>query len=570
MEPTRCALFLRNIHLFHDLKDEQLLKVAEKFSEASFDADEFILRQGTAADSFYIIYSGKVRVFRSRDGREQELAALVAGDYVGEMELFSHHGRSANVTALTPSLLLRLSKKDFEEILKQYPSVRPNLDVSVESRKLARTLRFKWIRSNEVVYFLARKHPFFLFSVLIAPLLALFLPFFLFLWSGIAQSTTATAFGAMSLLVILGWGIWNAIDWGNDYYIVTNQRVVWMEKVIGIYDSRTEAPLSTILSVGVESDMIGRIFDYGNVIVRTFVGAIPFKFVNHPNQAAHMVEEYWKRTQQESTVAEKEAFKTALRQRLGLLETSKGEPEPPKPEKPTAFPRLYKPNILKIIGANLFKLRFEEGATITYRKHWFVLIRQIGLPSLFLFVLVGMTIARLATLASSPDLSFVQALPDGSRGVDTIATSLLLLIVPFFGWWLYQYIDWTNDIFRVTSDQIMDIDRKPFGTEERRAAPLDNILSTEYKRTGVIGYVFNFGTVYISVGGTLLAFEDVMDPAGVQSDIDRRRMARIESRKQDELNSERNRMADWISTYHTNVENLRLEQEIKDAKSKSE
>jgi len=542
------------------------MKVVEKINEVSFDTGEVILEQGSAADSLYLIYSGKVRVFRSRDGKEQELATLVAGDYVGEMEMFTHHGRSANVTALVPSLLLRFSKKDFQEILKQYPLLKPNLEVSIESRKLARTLRFKWLRSNEVIYFLARKHPFFLFKVLLAPILTLFLPVFLFVWSGFTQSTVAVTFSVMALLAIVGWGIWSAVDWGNDYYVVTNQRVVWMEKVIGIYESRTEAPLSTILSVGVESDMVGRIFDYGHVIVRTFVGAIAFRFVNHPNQAAHMVEEYWKRIKQESSMAEKEAFKTAMRDRLGLLPPAASEQAPKKPEDTPTFPRLYKPGILKIIGANLFKLRFEEGATITYRKHWFVLLRQIGFPSIFLIVLIGFTFARLATLANTPGLALLQPLPEGGYGLDTIAVSLPMLMAPFLGWWMYQYIDWTNDIFRITDDQIMDIDRKPFGTEERRAAPLDNILSTEYRRTGVIGYLFNFGTVYISVGGTTLAFEDVIDPAGVQSDIDNRRMARIEKQKQTELNTERNRMADWMTAYHRNVDEFRQEEEARKAK----
>ncbi len=563
METTQCALFLRKIHLFHDLKDEQLLKVAEKFTEESFDTGDLILEQGKPADSFYIIFSGKVRVFRRREGREQELATLVKGDYVGEMELFSHHGRSANVAALEPSLLLKMSKRDFETLLKQYPSLKPNLEVSIQSRKLSRTLRFKWLRPNEVVYFLARKHPFFLLQVLVAPFLALALPIFLFAWGFLAHSTAASAFGGVALLVILAWGMWNAIDWGNDYYVVTNQRVVWLEKIIGMYDSRTEAPLSTILSVGVETDMAGRILDYGNVIVRTFVGAIPFKYVNHPNQAAHMVEEYWNRTKEVSQVAEKEAFKDALRQRLGLLKPAKAEAAPAKPEKTPTFPRLYRPNLLKIIGANLFKLRFEEGNTITYRKHWIVLLRQVGWPTVFLLILLGLDIARLIWLTQVPGLGW-------KMFSDTIVVSLPLLMIPIFGWWLYQYIDWSNDIFRVTGDQIMDIDRKPFGTEERRAAPLDNILSTEYQRTGFIGYMFNFGTVYISVGGTKLAFEDVMDPAGVQSDIDRRRMARIEAKKQAELAAERDRMANWMAAYHTNVEEIRREQELKAAQSKSE
>ena len=154
--------------------------------------------------------------------------------------------------------------------------------------------------------------------------------------------------------------------------------------------------------------------------------------------------------------------------------------------------------------------------------------------------------------------------------LDTVAVSLPLLMIPVLFWWIYQYMDWTNDIFRVTGDQILDIDRKPFGTEERRAAPIDNILSTRYERLGFIGYVLNFGTVYIDVGSAQFAFEDVLDPAGVQSDIDRRRLTRIASKKEAERTSERNRMADWMASYHQNVDDIRREQELKDTKPKTE
>jgi CRP-like cAMP-binding protein len=569
IETTKRVLFLRKIHLFHELKDDQLTAVAEKFGEISFDEGKIILTQGSVPDSFYIIYSGKVRVFRVREGKEQDLAVMVDGDYFGEMELLSSQGRSANVVAQEPTILLRLSKAEFEALLSRYPSLKPNLDLSIKSRKLARTMRFKWLRPDEVVYFLARKHPILLLRALIAPVLALLVPLFLFIWGGITGSISAITFGGLLVLVILGWVIWSTVDWGNDYYIVTNQRVVWMEKVIGIYDSRNEAPLTTILSVGVESDMIGRILDYGNVIVRTFVGAVPFSFVHHPNQAAYMVEEYWQRTKQVSAIEEKEAFKTALRERLGLDEPVKKEPPAPKQAKST-FSQVYRPSAWRVIGANLFKMRYEDGDTITYRKHWFVLIQKIWVPTLLLLALLGFLVSRLIQLATTAGLALVQSLQDGSRIVDTTALSLPILMVPVLGWWLYQYLDWSNDLFRVTSDQILDIDRKPFGTEERRAAPLDNILSTEYKREGFAGYIFNFGTVYITVGGAQLTFDDVLDPAGVQSDIDTRRTARIASKKQDQMKSERERMAEWIASYHQNVAEIRTEQELKDTRPKRE
>ena len=571
MDATKRTIFLRKIHLFHDLSDDQLMQIGERFSEESYDAGTVILEQGALADSFYLIFSGRVLVHRRREGREQELATLVSGDYFGEMEILGPRGvRSASVTALVPTLVLRISSKDFGEILKTFPNIKPNIELAIASRKLARTVRFKWLRKDEVVYFLARKHSFFLMQVLILPVLSLLIPAFLFLWGGLSGSTAAVSFGVVALLLILGWIAWSYIDWGNDYYIVTNQRVVWLEKVIGLYDSRSEAPLSQILSVGVESDLVGRTFGFGNVLVRTFVGAIPFRHVLHPNQAAHMVEEYWHRSQEVSEQAEKEAFKDALRQRLGLLKPPDGEKEAPKQEQKTIFPRLYKPNFFKLLLANLFKMRLEEGAVITYRKHWFVLLRQVFLPSIILLGLLGLLAARLYTLASSPGLGLIQTMADGSRGLDTIAVSLPLLMIPIIGWWIYQYIDWTNDIFRVTGDQILDIDRKPFGTEERRAAPIDNILSTRYERLGFLGYMLNFGTVYIDVGSAQFAFEDVLDPAGVQSDVDRRRLARISAKEDAERTKERNRMADWMAAYHQNVDDFRREQELKEAKSKSE
>jgi len=62
----------------------------------------------------------------------------------------------------------------------------------------------------------------------------------------------------------------------------------------------------------------------------------------------------------------------------------------------------------------------------------------------------------------------------------------------------------------------------------------------------------------------------VLDPAIVQSDIDRRRLRRISSKKALEKEDERNRMANWLAAYHRNVDDFRREQELKDTQSKTE
>ncbi len=546
--------FLKKIHLFHGLNDAEFAALADELDESTVGKGGVVFAQDTKADGFYLIYNGSVRITRKQDKKEIQLALLVKNDYFGEMALVANRKRSATVIALVDTTLLRLSRADFDKLYKVAPHIKNNLEIAVQSRILARKLKFKWLRPDEVIYFLARKHSIVLWEKLAVPILSLLLPaglFYLYLF--VINFLIVALASGISLLIILGYMVWLWVDWGNDYYIVTNQRVVWLEKVVGIYDSRQESPLGTILSVGVEVNQLGKILDYGDVIVRTFVGKILFSHVNHPAHAGKMIEEYWNRTKEVAAGMEKDAMKNAIRKRLGLPQPKSapgfGEPAP-IPKSNTPPPKLSSgmKAVLKFLGADTLKLRYETGDSVIYRKHWVVLVRDSltsvagAVGTLLLFL------GRLIQLAFLPEESFISF--QNGFAVDAWTLAFLIAFIPFAGWFTYGLMDWSNDKFEVTNDQIIDIDRKPFGTESRNAAPLEGIMSTVYERKGLLGNVFNFGTVYITVGGSKLAFEDVMDPATVQSDIDRRRMARTAKQNEAKIAGERERMAEWLATYH--------------------
>jgi len=566
IETSARVAFLKKIHLFHGLDDDELQTIAEKLSEASHPAGAVIFEQDGKAESFYLIHGGSVNITRRQDGKQLQLAVFVKSDYFGELALVSNQRRSASATAVTDTTLLVLSRKDFEQLYKSDPKLRLNLEVAVRSRQLAQRLRFKWLRSDEAVYFLARKHPIVLYQKLIWPVLALFVPlFFFYAWYSIVSFAIVALAAWGSLIAIILWIAWLRIDWGNDYYIVTNQRVVWLEKVIGIYDSRQESPLGTTLSVGVETSQLGRILDYGDVIVRTWVGRIPFNNVSHPEQAQHMIEEHWHRTEEQAVGLEKEAMKDAIRRKLQLplppsgkpkadtdISSSSGKPAKPKPKQGRA-------NLLRVLGANTLKLRYETGDSVFYRKHWFVLIQQAWMPLAGIIGVIVLFFWRLIRLAQLPEEAFVQII-DGKLVFDAYSLAFLIALVPFLGWLIYEVMDWSNDQFQVTPEQIVDLDKKPFGTQTRNAAQLESILGTEYRRIGILGEIFNYGTVYITVGGSKLAFEDVIDPASVQSDIDRRREARKAKQEEGKAAAERERMAEWLVTYHKNAEEFREEE----------
>jgi len=194
------------------------------------------------------------------------------------------------------------------------------------------------------------------------------------------------------------------------------------------------------------------------------------------------------------------------------------------------------------------KLRFEQGKTIVYRKHWFILFKQAGLPGVLSAILfsilayqgVGILIRQLEIVILN----------------NLILGGLFLASIFVFGWAVYQYVDWSNDTFQVTEDKIFDIDRKPLGSVESRSAPLENIHSTTYERRGILAYIFNYGTVYMEIGTADFAFEDVLNPAAVQQDIDNRRMARINKEKRNEQQKEKDRMIDWMVAYHQSAGDL--------------
>ena len=83
-------------------------------------AGDVIIKQGGDGDYYYIIKHGKAKVTRtSKTGSELTLATLGDGDAFGEEALLSEAKRNANIVMTTDGSLVRLSKEDFNELLKE-------------------------------------------------------------------------------------------------------------------------------------------------------------------------------------------------------------------------------------------------------------------------------------------------------------------------------------------------------------------------------------------------------------------------------------------------------------------
>ena len=83
-----------------------------------------IVRQGDPGDKFYIIRSGKVRMFnRSSDGFETDLSVLRPGESFGQISLLTGEAMSVNAETMEETHLMVFSKEQFESILKDFPDI---------------------------------------------------------------------------------------------------------------------------------------------------------------------------------------------------------------------------------------------------------------------------------------------------------------------------------------------------------------------------------------------------------------------------------------------------------------
>jgi len=91
-----------------------------RMQDVPVKAGDTIIKQGEDGDYYYIIKHGKCKVTRnSKTGTELTLATLGNGDAFGEEALLSEAKRNANVVMTTDGSLVRLSKEDFNELLKE-------------------------------------------------------------------------------------------------------------------------------------------------------------------------------------------------------------------------------------------------------------------------------------------------------------------------------------------------------------------------------------------------------------------------------------------------------------------
>ena len=124
-------------YLFPGIPEAQLGELVALAVVNNLAKDAVVFKEGDPADAFYLIRNGMVKISKKSGDKEVVLSYLVAGNFFGEAALFSDADRTATVTTIFPSDLIKLSKRDFANFLAAHPDLREAPLRKLEERRIS-------------------------------------------------------------------------------------------------------------------------------------------------------------------------------------------------------------------------------------------------------------------------------------------------------------------------------------------------------------------------------------------------------------------------------------------------
>jgi uncharacterized membrane protein YdbT with pleckstrin-like domain len=298
------------------------------------------------------------------------------------------------------------------------------------------------------------------------------------------------------LLVALGMGsliIYVWFDWANDLLIITNKRVVHEDRTPGLAYHYQTITLDRVQNVNMQQNAIQKLLGYGRINVQAAAPSRPIVF--HQAEQPKVIQQHLRSEIQREKRRQEATLRDVVVQRR--LEPATVPPDPfPEPQGAIQG----QPNMWQTL---LPLAPIAENGTITWHRHWMVLLGQ----------LVGPVLALLAWLVAAWTLQRADVLD----GVVIVLLGVVLLGV--LGYLYWEYEDWRNDIYVLEPKTIIDIERRPLGTfENRREAPLGAIQNVDIDSPNVWARIFGYGNVLIETAGAAgnFTFNHVSDPKDVQ------------------------------------------------------
>jgi CRP-like cAMP-binding protein len=152
--------WLQTARLFRGLSPSQLLPIAQIAQLKQCKKGELIFQQGSEATGFFVVKTGRVKVFQmSAQGKEQILRLFTPGEHFAEVPALDGKCFPASAATLEPAELIFLPRIAFLDVLHQDPDIAINLLIGLSQHlrnltSLIQELSFKEVPQRLAAYLL--------------------------------------------------------------------------------------------------------------------------------------------------------------------------------------------------------------------------------------------------------------------------------------------------------------------------------------------------------------------------------------------------------------------------------
>jgi signal transduction histidine kinase len=132
---------LRRVPLFAQLPGPTLDRLATLAEPVLLARGALLIREGDPANDMYVVLDGMLEVTKRAGSDDVPVGAVGPGEVVGETALLEHGSRTASVTAVAPTQVVRIAREPFEALVASDPATGIGLVRTMAAR----------LRSNEAL-----------------------------------------------------------------------------------------------------------------------------------------------------------------------------------------------------------------------------------------------------------------------------------------------------------------------------------------------------------------------------------------------------------------------------------
>jgi MFS family permease len=281
------------------------------------------------------------------------------------------------------------------------------------------------------------------------------------------------------VIVIAGvlWAGYHVLDWLADQLVLTTLRVIDDDEVPFVRHHQDQVTLDDIQNVKAETKTyFQQWLKYGTVTIQSANagGSIIFDYASRPMEMQDAINARLREWRSQRTA---EQFRQMIRTRIYGGSADKSLPA-------THYRVTHPPFVLNLITHS--NPEYAPDGTVTWRPHWLFIVLSLVRPMGALLLLL------IATLVGA------QA---GWLSSGWFALLLIGAIIGFLGWAAWEIEDHKNDLYILTLTSVIDIDKKPFGPEDRRTASLGAIQNVTF-RTTFFSQLLGYGDVVLETAGS--------------------------------------------------------------------